>query len=128
MQYGMSSMGRINFKEDRSNPFLAGASGGGGMRQYSEDTAKNIDSEVKRIIEQAIEAVRETLIVRKQALVALTERLIEVESVDADELQEIIDENSPGPLLVPGTDVPVRSEFPKSNANEDDQDERNAAQ
>ena len=128
MQYGMSSMGRINFKEDRSNPFLAGASGGGGMRQYSEDTAKNIDSEVKRIIEQAIEAVRETLIVRKQALVALTERLIEVESVDADELQEIIDENSPGPLLVPGTDVPVRSEFPKSNANEDDQEERNAAQ
>jgi cell division protease FtsH len=128
MQYGMSSMGRINFKEDRSNPFLAGASGGGGMRQYSEDTAKNIDSEVKRIIEQAIEAVRETLIVRKQALVALTERLIEVESVDADELQEIIDENSPGPLLVPGTDVPVRSEFPKSNPNEDDQEERNAAQ
>eukprot|EP01048_Picozoa_sp_COSAG05_P029159 COSAG05_NODE_9441_length_623_cov_0.877863_2_plen_99_part_00 len=98
------------------------------MRQYSEDTAKNIDSEVKRIIEQAIEAVRETLIVRKQALVALTERLIEVESVDADELQEIIDENSPGPLLVPGTDVPGRSEFPKSTANEDDQDGRNAAQ
>ena len=89
---------------------------------------KNIDSEVKRIIEQAIEAVRETLIVRKQALVALTERLIEVESVDADELQEIIDENSPGPLLVPGTDVPVRSEFPKPTANEDDQEERNAAQ
>ncbi len=128
MQYGMSSMGRINFKEDRSSPFLAGASGGTGMRQYSEDTAKKIDSEVKRIIEQAIEAVRETLLVRKQALVALTERLIEVESVDSAELQEIIDENSPGPLLVPGTDVAARSDFPKSAAEEDDLDERNAAQ
>jgi len=128
MQYGMSSMGRINFKEDRSSPFLAGASGGSGMRQYSEDTAKKIDSEVKRIIEQAIEAVRETLLVRKQALVALTERLIEVESVDSTELQEIIDENSPGPLLVPGTDVATRSDFPKSAAEEDDLDERNAAQ
>ena len=129
MQYGMSSMGRINFKEDRSNPFLAGASGGvGGMRQYSEDTAKNIDSEVKRIIEQAIEAVREMLVVRKQALVALTERLIEVESVDSTELQEIIDENSPGPLLVPGTDVPPRSEFLKPTAKDHDKDERNAAQ
>ncbi|MGI9496178.1 MAG: ATP-dependent zinc metalloprotease FtsH [Mariniblastus sp.] len=129
MQYGMSAMGRINFKEDRSNPFLAGASGGGGgARQYSEDTAKNIDSEVKRIIEQAIEAVREMLVVRKQALIALTERLIEVESVDADELQEIIDENSPGPLLVPGTDVPARSEFPKASAiDENENDERNAA-
>ena len=128
MQYGMSSMGRINFKEDRSSPFLAGASGGSGMRQYSEDTAKKIDSEVKRIIEQAIEAVRETLLVRKQALVALTERLIEVESVDSAELQEIIDENSPGPLLVPGTDVAARSDFPKSASEEDDLDERNAAQ
>lgn len=128
MQYGMSSMGRINFKEDRSSPFLAGANGGSGMRQYSEDTAKKIDSEVKRIIEQAIEAVRETLLVRKQALVALTERLIEVESVDSAELQEIIDENSPGPLLVPGTDVAARSDFPKSAAEEDDLDERNAAQ
>ena len=129
MQYGMSSMGRINFKEDRSNPFLAGASGGGGgMRQYSEDTAKNIDSEVKRIIEQAIEAVREMLVVRKQALVALTERLIEVESVDSAELQEIIDENSPGPLLVPGTDVSSRNEFSNPSTNSDDKDERNAAQ
>lgn len=129
MQYGMSSMGRINFKEDRSNPFLASASGGGGgMRQYSEDTAKNIDSEVKRIIEQAIEAVREMLVVRKQALVALTERLIEVESVDSAELQEIIDENSPGPLLVPGTDVSSRNEFSNPSTNSDDKDERNAAQ
>jgi cell division protease FtsH len=128
MQYGMSAMGRINFKEDRSSPFLAGASGGVGMRQYSEDTARQIDSEVKRIIEQAIEAVRNTLVVRKQALVALTDRLIEVESVDSTELQEIIDENSPGPLLVPGTDVPNRSEFPEPSANQDDKDERNAAQ
>ena len=40
MQYGMSSLGRINFKEDRSSPFLAGASGGVGMRQYSESTAE----------------------------------------------------------------------------------------
>ena len=98
------------------------------MRQYSEDTARQIDSEVKRIIEQAIEAVRNTLVVRKQALVALTDRLIEVESVDSTELQEIIDENSPGPLLVPGTDVPNRSEFPEPSANQDDKDERNAAQ
>lgn len=125
MQYGMSSMGRINFKEDRSSPFLAGASGGVGMRQYSEDTAQQIDREVKRIIDEAIEAVRETLMVRKQALVALTERLIEVESVDSDELQRIIDENSPGPLLVPGTDAAIRNEFRDDHESNDD---RNAAQ
>jgi cell division protease FtsH len=29
--------------------------------------------------------------------------LIEVESIDSDELKLIVDENSPGPLVVPGT-------------------------
>ena len=111
MQYGMSSLGRINFKEDRSSPFLAGANGGVGMRQFSESTAQKIDSEVKRIIDEAIHAVRGALVARKQALVALTERLIEVESVDSDELKQIIDENSPGPLLVPGTDASIRNEM-----------------
>jgi cell division protease FtsH len=33
---------------------------------------------------------------------------MEVESVDAEELKRILDENSPGPLVVPGTDVPLR--------------------
>jgi cell division protease FtsH len=128
MQYGMSSMGRINFKEDRSNPFLAAASGGGGMRQFSESTAQKIDEEVKRIIDEAIEAVREMLVVRKQALVALTERLIEVESLDSDDLQRIIDENSPGPLLVPGTDPAVRNEFRDDHKSSKDLDHRNEAQ
>jgi cell division protease FtsH len=40
---------------------------------------------------------------RRAALLALTDRLMEVESVDASELKRIIDENSPGPLVVPGT-------------------------
>ena len=95
--------------------------------QYSEDTAQQIDSEVKRIIDEAIERVRNTLKVRKQALVALTDRLIEVESVDATELQSIIDENSPGPLLVPGSDAAVRSR-PIDEIKNDNQDEQNAAQ
>ncbi len=128
MQYGMSAMGRINFKEDRSSPFLAGSSGGFGMRQYSENTAQQIDDEVKRIIDEAIEAVRKTLVVRKQALVALTKRLIEVESVDSDELQRIIDENSPGPLLVPGTDAAIRNEFRDDHNLSEDRGDRNAAQ
>ena len=109
MQYGMSPiLGRINFKQDRSSPFLAGASGGHAARQYSESTAQVIDAEVKKIIDEALEKVRKILDVRKQALIALTDRLIEVESVDATELKQIIDENSPGPVIVPGTDAAVR--------------------
>ncbi len=119
MRYGMSSLGRINFKEDRSSPFLAGASGGLSAREYSDSTAEKIDAEVRMIIDEAIEKVRETLQVRKQALIALTERLIEVESIDHEELKQIIDENSPGPLLVPGTGASPREETATSESNRD---------
>ena len=105
MRYGMSSLGRVNFQQDRSSPFLAGSGGAVGGQLYSEVTAREIDEEVTRIIDEAVEKVRETLKVRKQALVALTDRLIEVEAVDPEELKTIMDENSPGPLLVPGTNV-----------------------
>ena len=63
---------------------------------------------MKRIIDESIERVRHILEVRREALTALTERLIEVESVDSIELKTIIDENSPGPLVVPGTDATNR--------------------
>ena len=58
---------------------------------------------MRRIIDEAIEKVRHIVETRRPALEALTQRLIEVESVNADELQRIIEENSPGPLVVPGT-------------------------
>ncbi|MCL4123543.1 UNVERIFIED_CONTAM: hypothetical protein GTU68_053439 [Idotea baltica] len=106
MQYGMSSLGRINFKN-----------------MYSEDTARKIDAEVKRIVDEALEAVRKTLVERKQALVALTERLIEIESIDAEELKAIIDDNLPGPRLVPGTDVPSRGNGTNEAATSEESDD-----
>ena len=36
--------------------------------------------------------------------VALTQALIEKEVITAVELQEIVDQSSPGPLVVPGTE------------------------
>jgi cell division protease FtsH len=101
-QYGMSRLGRVNYKEDRSNPFLAGSFDLSG-RFYSESTAREIDEEVKRLIDQAIVRVREILRVRHDALMALTRRLIEIESVDHAELKSIVEANSPRPMVVPGT-------------------------
>ena len=120
-QYGMSSLGRVNYKEDRSNPFLAGSSSDLGGKMYSEHTAREIDEEVKKIIDDAIEKVRKILDLRHDALVALTNRLIEIESVDHQELKQIVDENSPGPMVVPGTDVP-RDEDESNGSNSTDQE------
>lgn len=122
-QYGMSRLGRVNYKEDRSNPFLAGSTADLGGKMYSDDTAREIDAEVKRLIEQAIERVRKILDVRYDALVALTNRLIEIESVDHNELKQIVEENSPGPIVVPGTNIESRqSDSVSEETGTDDSD------
>ena len=109
MDYGMSRLGRITFRDNSGPAFLAGSGGEEKMHSLSEETAREIDREVKRIVDESLERVREILHTRRDALVALAERLMEVESVEAMELKEIVDENSLGPTVVPGTNT--RSNF-----------------
>ena len=104
MDYGMSRLGRVNYRESNKSAFLAGAADEQ-PRSHSEETAREIDLEVKRIIDGSIGKVRHILEVRQEALEAVTKRLIEVESIDAKELKQIIEDTAPGPLIVPGTEV-----------------------
>ncbi len=101
MEYGMSRLGRVNYRESNTSPFLAGA-GDEPKRSHSERTSREIDEEVKRIIDESLEKVRHILEVRRNALDQLTARLIDIESVDASELKRIIDESSDGPFVVAG--------------------------
>jgi len=103
MEYGMSRMGRVNYREGNRSPFLAGGSGESFGREYSEQTAREIDQEVKRLIDEAIQRTRAILTERRGALEALAQRLIEVEVVDADDLKRIMDASIGGPRVVPGT-------------------------
>jgi cell division protease FtsH len=102
MDYGMSHLGRVNYRESSRSPFL---STGDMTREHShsEQTAREIDQEVKRIVDESIEKVRNILENRMASLRAVSNRLLEREVVDADELKKIIEENSPSPVLVPGT-------------------------
>ena len=105
----MSSLGRVNYGASRSSAFLLSNPGEESTGHYSEQTSREIDIEVKRIIDEAIEKVRHILEVRHDALLAVTNRLIAVESIDAKELREIIERTSPGPVIVPGTDATIDS-------------------
>ncbi len=123
MDYGMSRLGRVNFRESSRSAFLAGSEGPRD-RSHSEQTAREIDKEVQRIIDEAIEKVRKILESRKPALVGLAKRLIEREVMDADELRQIIEDNSPSPQIVPGTDSerkrsPEAKESVESEARDD---------
>ena len=96
-------MGRVNYRASPGQIFLG--QGGDFPRQHhhGEETAREIDQEIKRIIDEGLEKARRILESRRDALVALSERLIEKEVIDSEELKEVIEASSPAPVIVPGT-------------------------
>jgi cell division protease FtsH len=109
-EFGMSRLGRISFRDKGGPSFLPGANGDGSSR-FSEHTAREIDVEVRKIIDDAIAEVRSILLARAAALEAVAQRLIEKEVIDGTELRALIEANDPGPKLVPGT-LTVESRAP----------------
>jgi cell division protease FtsH len=103
MDFGMSRLGRVNYRESNRNPFLYSGMDYGRAQHHSEETAREIDEEVKRILDENLERVRSILGERRQALEAVTARLMEHETIDSDELKRIMEETSPGARIVPGT-------------------------
>src|SRR5262249_21109963 len=99
-RFGMSRLGRVYLPEGQENSFLPGAVGA--ERAFSEQTAREIDLEVRRILDQATEEVRSILAERRGAMEAIAHRLVEKEVIDGKDLRQLIDEHSPGPKLVPG--------------------------
>jgi cell division protease FtsH len=109
MDYGMSRLGRVAYRESGRSPFLAGSGGDlSQARSHSEQTAREIDEEVRRIIDTAMERVRRIMESRRAALEAITARLIECEVIDGEELRTIIEASIGTPQLVPGTEAERR--------------------
>jgi cell division protease FtsH len=82
-------------------------------RDYSEATAVAIDAEVKRIIDEGHARVTALLEGNRESLIRLAEKLLERESLDADEIDLVLNggelppvrNNGPG-TAAPGTDAP----------------------
>jgi cell division protease FtsH len=89
-EFGMSEeLGAVNYNGHKRSAFLDV----GFMQErgnYAEETARKIDAEVKRILTDAHDEARRILRDRRDALDALSQRLLEKEVVEAEELQEIM--------------------------------------
>ncbi|HYV37685.1 MAG TPA: ATP-dependent zinc metalloprotease FtsH [Gemmataceae bacterium] len=102
-RYGMSRLGRVCYPDQSMPTFLPGASWSEGERKHSEETAREIDIEVRKIVNDAMEEVRGILQSRRAALEAVARTLMEREVIDGAELKTLIDANEPGLKLVPGS-------------------------
>ena len=60
------------------------------QRDYSEEIAQEIDREVQRLVVEAHDRARQVLTERRDKLVAVATRLIEIETLDSDEFMAIM--------------------------------------
>ena len=89
-RWGMSTeIGPVAFRDGEEHPFL-GKEMASEHREYSEETAKVIDSEVHRFLTEADLLAVKILNEHRDKLDALTDALVEKESLDIDEITKII--------------------------------------
>jgi len=89
IEYGMSpKFGPLAFEAKRSPVFLDG--GLSAPKEYSEETAREIDQEVARIIQETYARVRHILTKRRDDLERLARRLLEKEVVEGEELRALL--------------------------------------
>ncbi len=80
-QYGMSQLGHLAFKSNEETFW---------QRPYSEETARRVDAEVQRILQEAYERARLVLQEHYDKVRALAEKLLEKEVLYQEEVEEIL--------------------------------------
>ena len=96
-ELGMSEkVGPINYAERQGSDFLGTELMSG--KWHSEDTARQIDEEVERILREAYELADTLIRDNQEAMRRMTEALLEYETLDGAEIEALIDGADPKTL------------------------------
>jgi len=88
-EWGMSEkLGPLSYGEKEGEVFLGRDFGH--VKNYSEATAYSIDEEIRQIVERNYVVTREVLSKNKEALIKVSETLLERENMDGSEIKAII--------------------------------------
>ena len=91
-EYGMSEkLGLMTFERERK-PLFLNFDPSPGTKDYSEETAREIDDEIRRIIDQSYLKVKTVLTEKKEILERVAQILLEKESIDGETLRTILQE------------------------------------
>src|SRR6202166_4904920 len=93
-EYGMSRMGPLTFGKKEEQIFLGREIAQ--HRDFSEETARQIDLEVRRLIDEAYQSANVIIEAHKDAMHRIAAALLERETIDAEEVR----------LLIEGKDLP----------------------
>ena len=96
-KWGLSpELGPLLYSEDEGEVFL-GRSAASQSKSFSSDTAKSIDVEVRKIIDTCYSKAKDILETNRDKLEMMMEALMEYETIDADQIDDIMNGNKPRP-------------------------------
>jgi len=92
MKFGMSSLGPITFGKTEELIFLGKEIAQ--EKNYSEEVAAKLDKEIEKLIKKAAKTAEKILKEKRPILEKITARLIEKETIEKEEFEQIIKENT----------------------------------
>lgn len=96
-KWGLSDeMGPLMYDEDESHQFLGGP-GGASNKLRSGETNTKLDKEVRRIIDECYAQAKQILEDNRDKLDAMAEALMLYETIDANQLKDIMEGRTPRP-------------------------------
>jgi cell division protease FtsH len=95
-EYGMSELGPLTYGKKEQEIFLGRDIGQ--SRDYSEDTAQQIDKAVRRLVDEAYNSAHQILDEHHDIMHAMAAALLERETLDAAEIELIIQGKQLGPV------------------------------
>jgi cell division protease FtsH len=102
-EWGMSKLGPLTFGKKDEQIFLGREIAQ--HRDFSEETAREIDAEVRRFVGAGYENAKKLILDNRDALARIAEALLEREVLDANELK----------LILEGKPLPARPTSPKGD-------------
>ncbi|KTD34755.1 cell division protease ftsH [Legionella moravica] len=103
--WGLSTLGPLTFGEEEEEVFLGRSMNK--HKEMSDRTAQQIDDEVRAIIDRNYQRAKEILVANMDKLHLMAESLIKYETIDADQIKEIMSGKEPSPPAGWGASKPL---------------------
>ncbi len=114
-RYGMSdALGPMVYGENEGEVFLGRSVTT--HKNMSETTMQQVDAEIRRIIDEQYALARKLLEENRDKVEAMTAALLELETIDADQINDIMEGKPPRPPKMPQVSVASSTDTPPPDA------------
>jgi cell division protease FtsH len=114
--WGMSPIGPVALGENQDTVFLGREISR--TQNYSEETARHIDEEIKKLIKEQYERATQIIVEKRATLDAIAEALLEHETIEGRHVHEILEFGEIRSPIVKSRIVPTEDKTPEKKEKE----------